>query len=100
MIEKNISDYTDAYTVHSEKKIKTALASLYLNCLFASTQMDLTNEQWDTMWADVQRANMSKERATSATQSKRKSTYDIIKPEGWVPPRTEELIRQYMSGDQ
>lgn len=96
-LTKNIEDYSDFYTMKNEKGVKIALGTLYLNCLFVSTQMDLTTAQWDEMWNDVQRANMSKERATSATQSKRGSTYDIVKPEGWIPPRTEELIQKYIN---
>jgi len=95
-INSNIEMYIDASEVNNADIIKRALASIYLNCMFASTKMDLTNEQWDEMWADVQRANMSKERATSATQSKRSSTLDVFKPEGWIPPRTEELIASYL----
>jgi predicted HAD superfamily Cof-like phosphohydrolase len=41
---------------------------------------------WQALWAEVQRANMEKVRATSAEQSKRRSTLDVIKPEGWRPP--------------
>lgn len=96
-LTRNIQEYVDAYAAKSEKGIRRALAALYLNCMFISTQMDLTTEQWDEMWNDVQRANMSKERALSKDQSKRGSTYDIIKPAGWIPPRTEELIQKYLS---
>lgn len=41
---------------------------------------------WPRLWAEVQRANMTKERAASASQSKRGSALDIIKPTGWVGP--------------
>jgi predicted HAD superfamily Cof-like phosphohydrolase len=41
---------------------------------------------WQKIWDEVQRANMSKVRATSEDQSKRKSTLDVIKPEGWIAP--------------
>lgn len=40
----------------------------------------------DELWDEVQRANMAKERATSSDQSKRSSSFDVIKPEGWVGP--------------
>lgn len=42
--------------------------------------------KWPELWDEVQRANMAKERATSAAQSKRGSSLDVIKPEGWKPP--------------
>lgn len=41
---------------------------------------------WNQLWAEVQRANMAKVRATDISQSKRKSTLDVVKPVGWEPP--------------
>lgn len=41
---------------------------------------------WAALWSEVQRANMSKVRATDASQSKRGSALDVVKPEGWVGP--------------
>ena len=41
---------------------------------------------WNEGWAHVQAANMEKVRAKKATDSKRGSTYDVVKPPGWVPP--------------
>lgn len=41
---------------------------------------------WDDIWAEIQRANMQKERASSASQSSRGSSLDVVKPEGWKPP--------------
>ena len=41
---------------------------------------------WCQIWNEVQRANMAKMRAVSKTQSKRKSSLDVVKPEGWRGP--------------
>lgn len=41
---------------------------------------------WKEGWDEVQRANISKERATTAGQSKRGTSLDVIKPPGWIPP--------------
>ncbi len=41
---------------------------------------------WAKIWDEVQRANMTKVRATSAEQSKRNSAIDVVKPEGWQGP--------------
>jgi predicted HAD superfamily Cof-like phosphohydrolase len=55
-----------------------------------------TNSPWGqrfhAAWGRVQAANMRKVRATEADQSKRKSTLDIVKPEGWVGPDLRELV--------
>ena len=41
---------------------------------------------WPILWDEVQHANMAKVRATSASESKRNSALDIIKPAGWTAP--------------
>jgi len=43
-------------------------------------------------WQRVHAANMAKVRAERAEDSKHGSTYDIIKPEGWVPPSHKDLL--------
>lgn len=45
-------------------------------------------------WSRVHKANMLKERADGPNdpRSKRNSTYDVVKPEGWVPPRLKDLL--------
>lgn len=43
-------------------------------------------------WRRVQRANMAKIRAERADQSKRGSTFDVVKPEGWKPPNHMDLV--------
>lgn len=48
---------------------------------------------WHQLWGDVQRANMTKMRATEATQSARGTTYDVVKPPGWRGPDTDEILR-------
>lgn len=48
-------------------------------------------------WFEVQRANMAKERATSAEddRSKRKHSLDVVKPAGWTPPDIEGALKEY-----
>jgi predicted HAD superfamily Cof-like phosphohydrolase len=46
---------------------------------------------FDEGWRRVHAANMSKVRATDAT-GKRKSQWDVVKPEGWVAPTMEDLV--------
>jgi len=42
---------------------------------------------WQKIWDEVQRANMSKERAKAdGSNSKRRTGLDIVKPKGWVGP--------------
>lgn len=43
-------------------------------------------------WGRVHKANMAKERATCAEDSKHGSAQDIIKPEGWTAPNHRDLF--------
>jgi predicted HAD superfamily Cof-like phosphohydrolase len=48
---------------------------------------------WETGWDEVQRANMTKQRAAEdGSDSKRKSQWDVIKPPGWKPPAIKEIL--------
>jgi predicted HAD superfamily Cof-like phosphohydrolase len=47
---------------------------------------------WQQLWAEVQRANMSKVRASSEAESKRGSSLDVIKPRGWQGPDIEGVL--------
>lgn len=47
---------------------------------------DMMGLPWQKLWNEVQRANMAKERAARAEQSKRGTVYDVIKPHDWVKP--------------
>jgi len=43
---------------------------------------------WQELWDDVQRANMEKVRGTTHRGNK----VDVTKPEGWVPPKGNEIL--------
>lgn len=44
---------------------------------------------WNELWADVQRANMAKVRGVG----KRGNLVDVVKPVGWDPPHTLEVLK-------
>lgn len=48
--------------------------------------MGILPEQWNQGMDAVHKANMSKVRVASPAESKRKSSFDVSKPPGWVPP--------------
>lgn len=50
----------------------------------------------DAGFEAVQEANMLKQRASSPVESKRGSSFDVVKPEGWVAPdgKLEELLKE------
>jgi predicted HAD superfamily Cof-like phosphohydrolase len=43
-------------------------------------------------WRRIQAANMQKVRARSNDMSKRGSSYDVVKPKGWVAPSLKDLV--------
>ena len=48
---------------------------------------------WQALWAEVQRANMSKVRAAAdGSNSKRGTALDVVKPAGWVGPDIEGVL--------
>lgn len=53
---------------------------------------------FDEVFEEVQRANMAKARARSASESKRGSTLDVVKPPGWTPPDVAGVIRRWSEG--
>lgn len=49
-------------------------------------------ENFNEAWRRVHAANMTKVRATKASQSKRGSTFDVIKPPNFKSPVLEDLV--------
>lgn len=47
---------------------------------------------WEQGWELVQAANMDKIRASRPEDSKRGSSWDVIKPPGWTAPNLENLL--------
>lgn len=47
---------------------------------------------WDTAWSRVQEANMCKIRVDNPADSKRGTSFDVRKPEGWVAPQFNDLL--------
>ena len=48
---------------------------------------------FDEAWKRVHQANMKKVRAVGPGESKRNSTYDVIKPPDWQPPYLKDLVK-------
>lgn len=53
---------------------------------------DMMGLPWQALWAEVQRANMSKVRAIRIEDSLRRSTFDVVKPPGWTPPDIQGIL--------
>lgn len=55
----------------------------------------LMNLPFDKAWTAVQKANMSKVRAERPGDSKRGTSFDVIKPPGWQAPDIQAVIDEY-----
>lgn len=91
--------YRASYANADEVGIRHAFNDLFWSCFHGAYKMGFNLSRWDILWDDVQRANMSKERAVRADQSKRGSTHDVFKPPGWIAPRSEEMVEMMLRGE-
>ncbi len=95
MMRKNIGLFEEGHQLNMEAKTRAALTGLYQSVMMCASDMGCTADMWDELWSDVQRANMSKVRAERPSDSKRGSVWDVVKPAGWVAPRTAEIVNKY-----
>ena len=66
----------------------------------ASGTLNLCNAPSEILWKDVQIKNMQKVRATKDTVGKRGSTFDVVKPEGFIGPVPEKIIEFFSSDEE
>jgi predicted HAD superfamily Cof-like phosphohydrolase len=57
--------------------------------------MQFGPEVFHEAWRRVQAANMAKVRCEKEGDSKRGSTFDVIKPQGWTPPDHHDLVKDH-----
>ncbi len=76
------------YTFHLEKMLDALVDEVYV---VLGTSY-LHGFDFREAWRRVHAANMRKVRAERAEDSKRGSTFDVIKPEGWEPPDHTDLV--------
>lgn len=67
--------------------IADALVDLVVVAHGTAVQLGLP---WQELWDDVQRANIEKVRGVGP----RGNTIDLIKPNGWIGPRTEDILKR------
>ena len=85
-IEEELDEYILADTM--EDKFDALIDLVYV----ALGTAYLHGFDFEEGWKRVQAANMKKVRATQADQSKRGSTSDVVKPEGWEAPDLRDLV--------
>lgn len=89
VLQEELNEFKDSHEAGDMHGAADALVDLAYGLHGTALMMGLP---WPRLWEEVQRANMAKERASHAGQSKRGPALDVIKPEGWkVPDHTATL---------
>jgi predicted HAD superfamily Cof-like phosphohydrolase len=102
-MQEELDEFSKAYMEGDIEKQFDALVDLiyvaagtaYLmggNVDISAAHRDQYQPLFYTMWNLVHSANMKKIRAQSEDESKRGSTFDVVKPEGWEPPTFEAIL--------
>lgn len=92
-MQEELNEFGDALVEGDMAKAADALADLVYVALGTAHMMRVP---FDAIWAEVQRANMAKVRATGADDplSIRKNSLDVVKPPGWQPPDVAKVLRE------
>lgn len=90
-LQEELNELQVAYDNQDLPKIFDALLDLVYVAL-GTAQMH--HFPWQEGWNEVQRANMTKQRAMSTADSTRGSTLDVFKPVGWKPPDIEGVLER------
>lgn len=96
-LQEELDEFVDSYLDQDLEGATDALLDLVYVAYGTALLMGISPLAWQELFDDVQRANMAKERATSADdpRSKRKHSLDVVKPEGWVGPRGADILRKH-----
>ena len=82
-MQEELEEFGEAVKNNDRMKAFDALLDLVYVAMGTAYMM---NMPWDDGWRHVQNANMVKVRALRESDSTRGSTYDVVKPKGWIPP--------------
>ena len=91
-MQEELDEFIEGRDEQNDAKMADALIDLAY-VVFGTAQM--LGYPWHHLWGEVQRANMTKERATKETASERGGEWDVIKPPGWKPPNIEKVLRDH-----
>lgn len=88
-LEDHLQESDDASVTYELEKQLDALVDLVYVAIGTAY---LHGFNFREAWRRVQTANMAKVRAERAEDSKRGTTFDVIKPKGWVAPNHSDLV--------
>ena len=80
------------YTYHLEEQLDALVDLMYV--LLGTAQLQGFLPVFPEAWRRVHEKYMQKVRAQTASDSKRGTTFDVVKPEGWEPPSHTDLVEE------
>jgi len=97
-MQEELAEFEDA--VERKDLVKAFDALIDLAYVVLGTAY-ICNFPWAEGWSIVHEANMKKTRVKKLSDSLRGSMYDVVKPDGWVPPddQLKQLLLNYGSYD-
>lgn len=92
-LHEELEEFEEGMAEGDDTKMADALIDLVY---IAMGTAHLAGYPWEELWNDVQRANMAKVRSFSVeATSDRGGKWDVIKPKGWQPPHTAEILAEH-----
>lgn len=87
MMQEELGEFIEAILTDDLEEAADALVDLTVFVFGTAVMMGLP---FNELFIDVMRANVTKRRQPTA-----RGEFDLIKPDGWVGPRTGEILRWY-----
>lgn len=84
---EEVHELADAVARGDLAEVADALVDIVVYAKGTAVMMNLP---WEQLWQEVKRANMEKQPGENAKRPG--FTHDLVKPEGWVPPRIQEVL--------
>lgn len=91
-LKEELQEFIEAHDAGDLEKAADSLIDLAYVVLGTAYHMALP---WQELWDEVHAKNMLKQIASSADESKRGYTKDIIKPHGWTPPDIKSVLDRF-----
>ena len=89
LLKEELQEFISACIEDDMYEQADALVDLVYIALGTSNLMNLPFQE---LWDDVHRANMQKERGIKPSRNLK---VDVVKPEGWIGPKTQEILKKY-----
>ena len=86
-IKEEMDELTAAVNSDDLPEVADALVDLVVLLKGTAVMMGLP---WGSMWDEVHRANTDK--VTGINPKRPDHGHDLVKPEGWLPPRIKEIL--------